>query len=112
MKHLEKNERAYLVIGSVIGLDTKAAKQAGQNSIIRVYSSPAEIFFNGQKIAEVHLNGDNQEFPLPSSLIKGSNNITIKTGRNLFQHTHVDYDDIELMNIRVEIRDVRTAFDY
>lgn len=101
---LDKGEGAVLIIGSVIGLDTKMARELGQNAIASIYASPAEIFFNGQKIGELHLNGDNQEIPIPSQLIKPSNEVTIKTGRNLFQTAYVDYDDIEIMNIRVERR--------
>ena len=29
----------------------------------------------------------------------------IKTGRNLFQKDYIDYDDIELGNVRVEVKD-------
>ena len=101
---LNKGEGAVLVIGSVVGLDTKLAKEMGQNQIASVWASPAEIFFNGQKIGELHINGDNQEVPIPSQLVKQNNEITIKTGRNLFQHAYIDYDDIEIMNIRIERR--------
>ncbi len=98
-------EVTVLIIGSIIGLDTKMARELGQNKLATIYSSPAEVFFNGQKIAELHINGDNQEIAIPSSLIRSNkNNLTIKTGRNLFQHTYIDYDDIEIMNLRVETK--------
>ncbi len=98
------NERKVLVIGSVIGLDTKEAKALGQNNVSTAYSSPTEIFFNGQKIGELKINGDNQTIDIPSQLIRMHNELTIKTGKNLFQRNYVDYDDIEIMNIRVETR--------
>lgn len=98
-------EEAVVVIGSVIGLDTKLAKEMGQNRIASVYSSPAEIFFNGQKIGELSINGDNQEILIPKNLIRRDNEITVKTGRNLFQNAYIDYDDIEVANIRIETRD-------
>lgn len=101
---IKNGDNAVLVIGSIVGLDTKMAKELGQNSIVSVYSSPTEIFFNGQKIGELNINGDNQEILIPNALVRPSNEVTIKTGRNLFQHAYVDYDDIEIMNIRIEKR--------
>lgn len=95
--------KASLVIGSVIGLDTKMARAMGQNRISNAYSSPAEVFFNNVKISELQLNGDGQKVKLPQNLIKRgmSNLITIKTGRNMMSD-YVDYDDIEIMNLSVE----------
>lgn len=94
---------ASLVIGSIIGLDTKMAKSMGQNRIVNAYSSPVEVFFNNVKISEIQLNGDGQRIKLPSNLLKkGMNNtITIKTGRNMMSD-YVDYDDIEIMNLSIE----------
>lgn len=43
-----KHSTNYLVIGSIVGLDTKLAKSMGQNRIRTAYSSPAEIYFNGK----------------------------------------------------------------
>ena len=62
-------------------------------------------FFNNQKIADLKINGDHQEIKLPKNLIKQNqqNQIMIKTGKNLFQHSYVDYDDIELMNLAIEV---------
>ena len=60
----------YLVIGSIIGIDTAMAKSMHQNNIKNSYSSPPEVYFNGTKIAEIHLNGDNQKIKLPNHLIK------------------------------------------
>ncbi len=31
--------------------------------------------------------------------------LQLRTGKNLFQHTYIDYDDIELANLRIETRD-------
>ena len=100
---LSKN--AYLIIGSVIGIDTKTAIALGQSRVQTAYSSPPEIFLNNSKIAELKINGDHQEIKLPSHLIKNNqpNEIKIKTGQNLFQNSYVDYDDIELMNLSVEV---------
>jgi len=98
-------ENYILIIGSVIGLDTKMARELGQNRLSGIYSSPTEIFFNGQKIGELNINGDNQEIAIPSALVRqNGNNLTIQTGKNLFQHAYIDYDDIEIMNIRIETR--------
>ena len=91
--------------GTIIGLDTKKAKMIGQNKIAKVYSSPTEVFVNGNRIGILEINGDNQEIIIPKSLLKEKNELVIKTGRNLFQTEYIDYDDIELANIRVEIEE-------
>lgn len=105
MSSISQKEEAVIVVGSVMGLDTKLAKEMGQNRVASVYSSPAEVFFNGQKIGELSINGDNQEIAIPRNLVQRDSVVTIKTGKNLFQHAYIDYDDIELANIRIETRD-------
>ena len=98
-----KQSTNYLVIGSVVGLDTKLAKSMGQNRIRSAYSSPAEIYFNGEMIGQLQVNGDGQRVRIPNSLIKANqrNQITIKTGQNLMPSDHIDYDDIEIMNLSI-----------
>lgn len=98
-----KKSTNYLVIGSIVGLDTKLAKSMGQNRITAAYSSPAEIYFNGRKIGELQINGDGQRIRIPNSLIKADlpNQITIKTGQNMMPSDHIDYDDIEIMNLSI-----------
>lgn len=97
------NKNNYLLIGSIIGIDTAMARAMGQNKVRNSFSSPPEVFFNGNKIAEIHLNGDGQKIRIPNNLIRPNmkNEITIKTGRNLMQSAYIDYDDIEIMNISV-----------
>lgn len=98
-----KKSSNYLVIGSIVGLDTKLAKSMGQNRIRTAYSSPAEVYFNGKMIGQLHVNGDGQRIKIPNSLINsnGKNQITIKTGQNLMPSDHIDYDDIEIMNLSI-----------
>lgn len=93
----------YLVIGSIIGVDTLMARSMGQNKIVNSYASPPEIYFNGSKIAEIQLNGDNQRIKIPRNLIKPNqqNEVIIKAGRNLMQKAYVDYDDIEIANLSI-----------
>ena len=43
--------------------------------------------------------------------LPNNNELTIKTGRNLFQHAYVDYDDIEIAGLRFEIKD-KNSFAY
>lgn len=95
-----------LVIGSIIGIDTKMAKSLGQNKISRAYASPPEVYFNGNKIADIQVNGDGEKIRIPYRLVKQNqlNEVTIKTGRNLMQTAYVDYDDIEFMNLSVETK--------
>lgn len=93
-----------LIIGSIIGVDTLMAKNMGQNKVTNAYSSPPEVYFNGNKIADIQINGDGQKIKIPYSLIRQNqlNEVTIKTGRNLMQTAYADYDDIEFMNLSVE----------
>lgn len=102
----DASQEIYFKIGSIIGIDTKMARDLGQSKVTTAYASPPEVYFNNQKIAEIHINGDGQEIILPKGLIRfgGNNEITIKTGRNLFQMARVDYDDIEVMNLSIETR--------
>lgn len=95
-----------LIVGSIIGVDTQMAKSMGQNKVNNTYASPPEVYFNGNKIAEIQLNGDGQKIRVPYNIIKQNqmNEITIKTGRNMMQTAYVDYDDIEFMNLTVETR--------
>ena len=104
MKNINIAKPVYLVIGSIIGIDTAMARSMGQNSIPNAFASPPEIYFNGNKISEIQLNGDGQRVRIPSNLIRKnqSNEVTIKTGRNLMQTAYIDYDDIEFMNLLIE----------
>lgn len=94
----------YLVIGSIIGIDTLMARSMRQNSIVNSFASPPEVYFNSKKIAEIQLNGDGQRIKLPNNLIRAgqTNEITIKTGHNLKQTAYIDYDDIEFMNLSIQ----------
>lgn len=93
----------YLIIGSILGIDTLMARAVGQNRITNSYASAPEVYFNNTKIAEIQLNGDNQKIRIPNNLIRPNqqNEITIKTGRNLMQKAYVDYDDIEIANLSI-----------
>lgn len=104
LKNLKFNKPIFLVIGSIIGIDTEMARSIGQNHIANAFSSPPEIFFNGNKISEIQINGDGQRIKVPHSLIKRNqvNEVTIRTGRNLMQTAYIDFDDIEFMNLFFE----------
>lgn len=98
------NLNNFLVIGSIIGIDTAMARAMKQNSVRNSFASPPEVYFNGTKIAEIQLNGDNQKIKLPNNLIRADsvNEITIQTGKNMTQRAYVDYDDIEIMNLSIQ----------
>jgi len=100
-----KNQDVVLRIGTIIGLDTKKAREMGQNKIAKVYSSPTEVFVNGNRISTIELNGDNIEILIPKAVLRDKNELVIQTGRNLFQHDYVDYDDMEIANLRIEIKE-------
>ena len=104
LKNLNISKPVYLVIGSIIGIDTAMARSMGQNKIPNAFASPPEVYFNGNKISDIQLNGDGQKIKLPGNLIRKNqvNEITIKTGRNLMQTAYIDYDDIEFMNLIIE----------
>ena len=104
LKNVKFNKPIFLVIGSIIGIDTDLARSIGQNRITTAFASPPEIYFNGNKISEVQINGDSQKIKIPPSLLRKNqvNEVTIKTGRNLMQTAYVDYDDIEFMNLFFE----------
>lgn len=104
LKNLKFNQPIFLVIGSIIGIDTNMARSIGQNRITNAFASAPEVYFNGNKISEIQINGDSQKIKIPSSLIRKNqvNEVTIKTGRNIMQTAYIDYDDIEFMNLFVE----------
>lgn len=104
LKNIKFNKPVFLVIGSIIGIDTNLARSIGQNRITNAFASAPEVYFNGNKISEVQINGDGQKIKIPPILIRKNqvNEVTIKTGRNLMQTAYVDYDDIEFMNLFFE----------
>ncbi len=104
LKNVKFNKPIFLVIGSIIGIDTNLARSLGQNRITNAFASAPEIYFNGNKISEVQINGDGQKIKIPPILIRKNqvNEVTIKTGRNLMQNAYIDYDDIEFMNLFFE----------
>ena len=110
--NIPTTDDVYLVIGSVIGIDTKMARDMGQSKVKTTYAAPPQVFFNGNMIAELNLNGDNQQIKIPRNLISpnSTNQITIKSGKNLFQTAYIDYDDIELMNLFIETKSKITSY--
>ena len=104
LKNIKFDKPVFLVIGSIIGIDTEMARSMGQNKIVNAFASPPEVYFNGNRISEIQINGDGQKIRIPANLIrKGQvNEVTIKTGRNLMQTAYIDYDDIEFMNLFFE----------
>ena len=104
LKNVKFNKPIFLVIGSIIGIDTELARTIGQNKITNAFASPPEVYLNGNKISEVQINGDGQKIRIPAMLIRKNqvNEVTIKTGRNLMQTAYIDYDDIEFMNLFFE----------
>ena len=104
LKNVKFDKPIFLVIGSIIGIDTRMAQTLGQNRISNTFASPPEVYFNGNKISELRVNGDGQKIKIPPILINKNqvNEVTIKTGRNLMQTAYIDYDDIEFMNLFFE----------
>ena len=103
---ISPGSKVTLTIGSIIGIDNIIEKSMGENKVSNAYASPPEIYFNGNKIADIQLNGDGQKIKIPYNLIRQNqlNEVTIKTGRNMLQTAYVDYDDIEFMNLSLETK--------
>ncbi|WP_017327537.1 dockerin type I domain-containing protein [Synechococcus sp. PCC 7336] len=126
------NQSPTLKIGSLIGLDTAAAYRAGQSRIPSADMTPLEVELNGNLIRRIDLGADNIAIPLPlSGLREGLNTVVLRTGRtthlvsrggnaiawpifggNFRINTSsrrrtamptVDYDDIELANVTIEV---------
>jgi Dockerin type I domain/CarboxypepD_reg-like domain len=73
-----------LRIGSLIGLDTHQARQAGQSGLNQNQQDGLKIFLNGQLINQIYLNGDNILVPLPRWLLRsGTNQLAIETPRRV-----------------------------
>lgn len=106
IKFINNEENAYLRLGSVIGIDSLMARELGQTKVTTAYANPPQVFCNGNKIAEIKINGDGQEIRIPRSVVRQGqmNDITIKAGKNMMQTTYVDYDDIEFTNLLIEIK--------
>lgn len=105
-KDFKSFTKAYVTIGSVIGLDTIQAMKLGQNQLKYSSSTPLEVFINDKKIGELKINGDNQKLPIPRKILKADNQnvITLKTGINQSMIDGVDFDDVELMNLIVDVQ--------
>jgi len=106
MGNISQNSTAVLKIGSVIGLDTQMAKKLNQSKITLSSSSPTSVYLNFGKIADLKINGDNQEIYIPKNqLLPNSYNvISIKTGVNQQETRYTDYDDMEFMHLILEIK--------
>ena len=91
-----------LTLGSVLGLDTQAARLAGQSQFHRS-STPALVMLNGKVLGWLQLNGDNVRFLVPpEALRKGNNRLEIRTGHQVRADGSVDMDDFELMLVRLD----------
>ena len=104
LKNINTSSPVYLVIGTIIGIDTLMARTMNQNRRPNAYATAPQIFFNGNKIADIQINGDGQKIKIPANLIRKNqiNEVTIKTGYNVMQTSYTDYDDIEFMNLSIE----------
>ncbi len=103
---VKPGESIYINIGSIIGIDTMTSRNLGQSKVTSTYADPPQVFVNGNKIAEIKINGDGQEIKIPPGIVKENqlNEITIKAGKNLFQTSYIDYDDIEFTNLQLEVK--------
>ncbi len=118
----------FLRIGSLIGLDTNEAIQAGQSGTPLHQQDGLKIILNGQLINQIYLNSDNIIVSLPRWLLRpGTNQLAIETPKmvnggmsfddsgggllsllrglgigNSPRMDAVDYDDIEFAHLVLE----------
>ncbi len=106
IKDILPKTKYYVSIGSVIGIDTIQAMKLGQNKLKNAFSTPLEIFVNKRKIGELKINGDNQKIQIPQKFLKqlANNTLTVTTGENTSATDYTDYDDVELMNLIIDIK--------
>lgn len=93
-----------LTIGTVIGLDTPQAHAVSGNPLPYA-SSPTIVRLNGAEIAYLHHNGDGQRIPVPASRLnpRGVNYLEVEAGYHTPGGTRIDYDDLELMHLSLEL---------
>ncbi|MBY0405933.1 MAG: carboxypeptidase-like regulatory domain-containing protein [Cyanobacteria bacterium] len=104
LKGRPMSQNPTLELGSVIGLDTVEAHQLKQSSV-PYYSSPVVVRLNGVEIALIKINGDHQHIALSPRLLKptGENILEIEAGYHTPGGTRIDYDDMELMNLQLNL---------
>jgi Dockerin type I domain/CarboxypepD_reg-like domain len=106
-----------LRIGSLTGLDTREAIQAGQSHLSDSAQDPLKVFLNGQPIGDITLNGDRLQILLPNERLKiGNNTLTLRTGQAT-NYQVVEGDTFipligSLLGIRVGDNNVQKATDY
>lgn len=106
VKTLSPGEKVLITIGSLIGVDTKEAKRLHQTKVIDAYSSPVRIFFNGNEVGHLKVNGDSQKISIPNTFVRQNANNVVKivAGINQTQTDYTDYDDFEFTNLFLEYR--------
>lgn len=106
LSNLSYKTEIVLRIGSIIGLDTELAKRLNQSGIQFNFSSPARVYINNKQIGELKINGDNQEMIIPKGILKlnAYNEISVKTGKSVFDYDFPDFDDMEFINLVIEAR--------
>ena len=104
--NISPNNTALLVIGSIIGIDTRAAQSFRQSNVRSASSSPVIVSLNSEPLGEISLNGDNHVFRIPDYLLRPNryNIVKVETGVNQDSDRDVDYDDIEFMNLFLKVQ--------
>lgn len=100
----EAGNTAVLHIGSVVGLDTQRAQQLGQSQLA-YNSSPSLVRLNGVQVAALTVNGDRQRVQVPLGVLRPGmmNTVEVEAGYHTPGGTRIDFDDFELMSIRLEL---------
>lgn len=98
------SNKSILQIGTIIGMDTSEA-HALKQSAVPFASTPVIIRLNGTEIGHLNVNGDHQRIQVATSQLNlnGINVLEIEAGYQIRKDTRIDYDDLEIMNVQLEL---------
>lgn len=93
-------QQATLTIGSIRGLNTPEAHQAGQSQADFV-SSPAVIKVNGVRVGYIYADGEAVTVQVPQRVLRpdGFNVLQIEAGFYFLPGNRIAYDELELQHL-------------
>jgi hypothetical protein len=88
LKNVKLNKPVFLVVGSIIGIDTDMARSIGQNRITNAFASAPEVYFNGNKISEIEIFYMDKSKGEKRLLNEGHNPIKMMLDENSYQEVN------------------------
>ncbi len=100
LKGVSLSHASRLQIGSIIGLDTPMVHFLTGNDM-DVTATPLIVKLNGSTIAQIQVNGDNQQIRIPKALLRANtiNTLEFETGYQYNDSGRLDYDDMEFIHL-------------